>query len=272
MLTTDLSGINSIVVAGGQASRLDAVDKVMLPLGLTGKPLLVEVIEACPGKVIVAGTQRDIPMSVTWVIDKQLGGGPAAGIWAALELVDSEYVFISAGDQRLTKEIVNQVCLAAIGNDGAWAIRSDGQGQPLLTCVKTNLIRDLLQESAGQNASPLRLMGQLNMIGVKVNEGQIRDVDTWVDVAKLIKGDSVSDVTAIWLTRVAATLGIAESEIPIDQLLDVTRYVAHNVERKSAPLTTFLIGLAAGKSNVPAHELIERVNLAVAEWNQNAKS
>ena len=272
MQSTDLNLINSIVVAGGQASRLDGVDKVMLPLGLTGKSLLVEVVEACPGKVIVAGGPRDIPHSVTWVSDKQLGGGPAAGIWAALEYVDSEYVFISAGDQQLTKEIVNQICLAAIGNEGSWALRADGQGQPLVACVKTNLIRDLLHESSGQNASPLRLMGQLNMIGVKVNEDQIKDVDTWTDVAKLIGGDSVSDVTPIWLKRVANLLEVDESEIPVEALLDLTREVAHNVERKSAPLTTFLIGLAAGKSNLSLQELIDRVNLAVTEWNQDAKS
>lgn len=271
MQLTDLSQIHSIVVAGGQASRINGVDKVMLPLGKTGKPLLVEVIEACPGKVFVAGSPRDIPTPVTWVADLEVDGGPAAGIWAALSQVDSDYVFLSAGDQQATKDLVNQICQAAIGNDGAWAIRSDGQGQPLFACVKTDLLKNLLQPSQGINASPLKLMTQLNLIGVKVNEGQIQDVDTWADVAKLVKESSMSEVTPVWLTQVANLLGVSQQDVPVDELLDLTRDVAHNVERKSAPLTTFLIGYAAGKTDSSVSELIDQVSKAIGEWKPDAK-
>lgn len=267
----DLSQIDAIVVAGGRASRISGVDKVMLPLGVTGRPLLLEVIESCPGRVIVAGPPRDIPVQVTWVPDLISGGGPAAGIWSALREVNSEYVFISAADQQLSKVIVNEICLAAVGHDGAWAIREDGSGQPLLACVRSELIRDLLADSAGQNTSPLRMMTQLKMIGVKVNQSQIQDIDTWSDAVKLAKVGPVSEVTPVWLAQVAALLGISEKDVPVDALLNLTREVAHNVERKSAPLTTFLIGLAAGKSDGEVTELINKITAAVNEWDANAK-
>lgn len=263
------SQIASLVIAGGMATRMGGVDKSLLPLGRNGGLLLTEVIEACPGKVIVVGKPRDINVAVTWVADLVEAGGPAAGIWAGLSEIDSEYVFITAGDQQLTSQIAKQICQAAVGQDGAWAIRPDGQGQPLLACVKSDLIRNLLAETQGVNASPLRLMQELNMVDVKVNGDDIKDVDTWADVASLIKEQEMSDVTPIWLTQVASLLGIPESEIPVNELLDLTREVAHNVERKSAPLTTYLIGLAAGKTGTVPQDLIDRVNAAVTDWTTN---
>jgi molybdopterin-guanine dinucleotide biosynthesis protein A len=264
-----LSRIDSIVVAGGQASRIGGLDKTMLPLGVNGGSLLSEVISACPGDVFVVGKPREIPLPITWVPDLVEAGGPAAGIWAGLMHINSEYVFITAADQQLPKEIAEKICSAAMGKDGAWALRSDGQGQPLLVCVKTDLIRALLSESKGVNASPLRLMHKLNLVGVKVNEGDIRDIDTWSDVAQVLKEQAVSEVTPIWLKQVASILEIPETDIPIEALLDLTRDVAHTVERKSAPLTTFLIGLAAGKNIDNLEDLISKVTNAVSDWKPN---
>lgn len=266
MQNRQLSQIDSIVVAGGKATRIGHIDKAMLPLGLNSKSLLAAIVASCPGKVIVAGKVRPEITGVTWVNDLDLGGGPAAGIWAGLQVADSEYVFISAGDQLITSEQVNQICTSALGNDGAWAVRQDGQGQPLLACVKSQLLRDLLQESKGINASPLRLMQQLNMVAVHVPTGEVLDIDTWAHAIKAVRENGMSEVTPVWLKQVVATLGIPESEIPVNALLDLTREVAHNVERKSAPLTTFLIGLAAGKTGASEKELIEKVNQAIQEW------
>lgn len=261
-----LSQIDSIVVAGGKATRIGGIDKAMLPLGLDHKTLLASVVSSCPGKVIVAGKKRPQISGVTWVDDLSNDGGPAAGIWAALSQVNSEYVFITASDQRINSDQINQICLAALGNDGAWAIRENGQGQPLLACVKTELIKDLLQDSKGVNASPLRLMQQLNMVEVQVATSEVLDIDTWADAVKAVKELGMSEVTPVWLKQVAATLGIPETDIPVNALLDLTREVAHNVERKSAPLTTFLIGLAAGKTGASDEELIKKINQAIKDW------
>ena len=269
-----MNSVDSIIVAGGKASRLSGIDKALLPFGSAGNALLVDAVAACPGRVFVVGLPRDIAVAeiarVIWVSDLNPGGGPAAGIWSGLEHVDTEYVFISAGDQTLDSETVTAIIEAASGNDGAWAIREDGLGQPLCACVRTQLLRDLLAPTQGINLSPLRLLSTLNMVGVSVKPGQVTDFDTWTDVARAVKrSESMDQITQMWLARVAAILEVDQHGLPVAELLDLTREVAHGVERKSAPLTTYLLGYAAGKKSLTSAEvtdLLSHVSKAVQEW------
>jgi molybdopterin-guanine dinucleotide biosynthesis protein A len=264
---------DSIIVAGGKATRMGGLDKAMLPLGLSGNTLLQDIIKSCPGKVFVVGNPREIGIDgadVTWIPDLNPGGGPAAGLWSGLTSVTSEYVFISAADQTLSSDTVSALNTAAFGNDGAWAIRGDGSGQPLCAVVWTELLRELLAPTQGINQSPLRLLSSLKMVGVEVNPDQVVDFDTWQDVAKAVNGSEAMDqITQMWMTRVATLLDVDPHEVLTSELLDLTREVAHGVERKSAPLTTFLLGYAAGKDSLSSDEvrkLIETVSNAVAEW------
>jgi Domain of unknown function (DUF6457) len=50
-----------------------------------------------------------------------------------------------------------------------------------------------------------------------------------------------------WLAAAKAELGI-ELDVDIDELLDMTKVVAHNVARVAAPLTAFLVGYAAAQA------------------------
>lgn len=58
----------------------------------------------------------------------------------------------------------------------------------------------------------------------------------------------MTDPLQDWITRVAAELGVDGSAVDVGLLLDVARDAAHGVARPAAPLTTFLVGLAAGLS------------------------
>lgn len=49
-----------------------------------------------------------------------------------------------------------------------------------------------------------------------------------------------------WIVELAAALGVDPKALDRDLLLDVARDAAHGVARPAAPLTTFLVGLAAG--------------------------
>jgi molybdopterin-guanine dinucleotide biosynthesis protein A len=265
---------DSLIVAGGKASRMGGVDKAMLPLGLGGNSLLEDVIKSCPGKVFVVGYPRELGTEknnlVTWVADLNPDGGPAAGIWSGLAKVTSEYVFVSGADQTLSADTVSKLIAKAHGSDGAWVIRHDGSGQPLCAVVRTELLRELLAPTQGINQSPLRLMSSLNMVGVEVNPDQVVDFDTWQDVAKAVKErEAMDQITQMWMTRVATLLDVDPHEVLTTELLDLTREVAHGVERKSAPLTTFLLGYAAGKDSLTPQEvrnLIATVSAAVSEW------
>lgn len=269
-----MNSVDSIIVAGGNASRLSGIDKAMLPFGSAGNTLLADAVAACPGRVFVVGLPREISAvadeRLIWISDLNPGGGPAAGIWSGLKNVDTQYVFISAGDQTLDSETVTAIIEAASGNDGAWAIREDGLGQPLCACVNTQSLRDLLAPTQGVNLSPLRLLSTLNMVGVSVKPGQVTDFDTWADVTRAVKrSESMDQITQMWLARISAILEVDQHELQVAELLDLTREVAHGVERKSAPLTTYLLGYAAGKKSLTSTEvtdLIGHVSKAVQEW------
>lgn len=55
------------------------------------------------------------------------------------------------------------------------------------------------------------------------------------------------DVLADWVAELRDALGLTD-DVDIALLLDLARDAAHGVARPAAPLTTFLVGLAAGKA------------------------
>ncbi len=67
-----------------------------------------------------------------------------------------------------------------------------------------------------------------------------------------------------WLVAAADELGV---EHPVDSrlLLDMTRDVAHGVERPAAPLTAYLLGLAVARGANPA-EACARLSALAATW------
>lgn len=66
-----------------------------------------------------------------------------------------------------------------------------------------------------------------------------------------------SDARALseWVTAVVRELGIEgalDREGVVDMVLDLTSDVAHGVSRPGAPVTAFLVGVAAGRADDPA--------------------
>jgi Domain of unknown function (DUF6457) len=51
-----------------------------------------------------------------------------------------------------------------------------------------------------------------------------------------------------FLRTASKALGVDESTVDRDLVLDMTKEVAHNVARPAAPLAAFLVGLAAGRA------------------------
>ena len=49
-----------------------------------------------------------------------------------------------------------------------------------------------------------------------------------------------------WVAALAAELDVDPATVDVRHLLDVARDAAHHVDRPAAPLTTFLVGYAAG--------------------------
>lgn len=70
-----------------------------------------------------------------------------------------------------------------------------------------------------------------------------------------------------WLQHVASELGV-EPPDAVDSLLDAARVVAHSVERRATPLTTYLIGLAAA-GGADVRGLCERVTQLATDWGND---
>ncbi|HEY8827406.1 MAG TPA: DUF6457 domain-containing protein [Jatrophihabitantaceae bacterium] len=51
---------------------------------------------------------------------------------------------------------------------------------------------------------------------------------------------------AEWVVELAAALGVDPAAVDRELVLDLARDAAHGIARPAAPLTTFLVGLAAG--------------------------
>ena len=257
---------DAIIVAGGKASRLGGIDKCMLPLGSAGSSLLAAAVDHFAGQVIVAGNQRTIGCEVLWVDDENSHGGPAAGVWAGLGETTASFVFLLAGDQLVDHSVLARL-IAQANTNGAWAVDADSIANPLCAYVRVSALRDLLADTHGHNQSLSKLLRTLELAPVSVGGDEVRDFDTWTEIIGFARTRLGSEVmTNLWLERVAADLGIPEVQIPEEILLNLTRDVAHNIERKLAPLTTFLIGYAAGRLNEDPIEVAARVQIAIEQW------
>lgn len=74
---------------------------------------------------------------------------------------------------------------------------------------------------------------------------------------------TTDDVLAAWTAELADALGLPEgSDIDISQVLDLARDAAHGVARPAAPLTTFLVGYAAGLRGGGASTVSDAVDTA----------
>jgi hypothetical protein len=72
-----------------------------------------------------------------------------------------------------------------------------------------------------------------------------------------------------WIQAATAELGIEVADDATTLVLDLARDVAHGVARPAAPLTAYLLGLAAGRAADPAaasRELAERLSTMAKSW------
>lgn len=63
------------------------------------------------------------------------------------------------------------------------------------------------------------------------------------------------DTLAAWVAELAQALEVDAAALDRDLVLDVARDAAHGVARPAAPLTTFLVGYAAGRRGGTADDV-----------------
>jgi hypothetical protein len=78
-----------------------------------------------------------------------------------------------------------------------------------------------------------------------------------------------------WVNRAAGALGLDPADLDRDLVLGLTRDVAHGVARPAAPLTAFLVGLAAGRAGGGRDDVARAVaaaGAAVETWTADPPS
>lgn len=70
-----------------------------------------------------------------------------------------------------------------------------------------------------------------------------------------------------WVRTLCRALGVDESTVDRDLVLDLAKDVAHNVARPAAPLTAFVVGLAAGRAGGGRDEVTAAAQKAAALAN-----
>jgi hypothetical protein len=68
-----------------------------------------------------------------------------------------------------------------------------------------------------------------------------------------------------WIMAVSSDLGLDPGTADTRTILDVARDVAHNVDRPSAPVTAYLIGVAVGRG-MPLKSAASRIRQLAAGW------
>ncbi|MGX1755519.1 DUF6457 domain-containing protein [Streptomyces lydicus] len=290
---------DTIVLAGGAARRLDGADKPALSVG--ARPLLDRVLAACPDAAItvVVGPHRPTSRAVIRALEDPPRGGPLAALDAGLRHTTAPTVLVLSADLPFLTTATVQGLLAAATEkpgaagpgrgagpdsdappygDGAMLQDASGRDQPLVAAYRAaSLRRELAGIRAGHGTLaglPLRaLVNGLRLERVPdVTATASFDCDTWEDLsaarARIREHGNVLDE---WITAVKAELGI-ELDVDTAALLDLARDAAHGVARPAAPLTTFLIGYAAGHQGRDVKELTERATALANRWAAEAES
>lgn len=286
----DLTDHDSIVLGGGAARRLGGADKPAVSVG--GRPLLDRVLAACPdaATTVVVGPARPTTRAVVHALEDPPGGGPLAALDAGLRHTTAPTVLVLSADLPfLTAATVRSLLAAAtptapaagpIGSpaplDGALLRDASGRDQPLVAAYRAEPLRRELARMRAAHGSlaglPLRaLLDGLVLERVPDPTATASfDCDTWEDIsaarARIREHGTVLDE---WITAVKAELGI-ELDVDTAALLDLARDAAHGVTRPAAPLTTFLIGYAAGRQDRDVKELTDRAAALAHRWAAEA--
>lgn len=273
--------IDGVVLTGGKSSRLSGTPKAgLLVAGRTLLEHTVTALSLCR-HISVVGTVPSgvlLPPRIQVTREDPLFGGPAAGVAAGAKALasivhhHSDVTIVLACDMPGVSDAVPLLLEAlesVTGGDGVIAVDSTGTPQPLVAAYRTDSLRRALAGHPAVDGLSMRvLIDSLDLTGVPVPDQFLDDVDTWADAARfgIVPPPSDTDAAlAQWSEDLARELGLSGVDIDIDLILGLAGKVAHAVVRPAAPLTTFLVGYAAGQAAtgaLSAHDAITAASTA----------
>jgi molybdopterin-guanine dinucleotide biosynthesis protein A len=285
---------DAVVLAGGRAERLDGADKAALDVA--GATLLDRALRAVAGArtIVVVGDERPTEVAVVWTREQPAYGGPVAAAYAGLDALRGGTPVQSAGPRGLksgqthgttplvvvlavdmpavSAETVGRLVAAAEGRDGAVLV--DG-GRPHLAMAVRASALDAVRPDPVAGAAMRGLWQALDLADVPALETESGDVDSWADLAEVLAGlDRVRKIGSVnlhdWIDELCDVLDI-DTEVDEALVLDLAKVVADNVVRKAAPISTYLLGYAAGLNEanpLEVEKLAAKAQLLAEGWDR----
>ena len=172
-----------IVLCGGTSRRLGGVDKTRE--SLAGTTVLDHLLDDLPPgwPVVCVGEMRPTTRSVQWCRESPAGGGPVAGIAAALEhrdVLSAEICVVVGGDMPFAAVALPTLVDAlndAPGLDAVLASDPDGRTQPLLAAYRFQALAAALPREPG-GARLMAVVDALLIDTVAFDSQTTLDVDT----------------------------------------------------------------------------------------------
>ena len=174
----------AVVLCGGESRRFGS-DKTRADLG--GVSVLDALLSSLPKAwdVLCVGPERPtVRRGVRWTREDPPGGGPVAGLAAALGEVQAPVTVLLGGDMPGAGPVAVELAAALAGvphADVVAGVDGDGRVQPLLAAYRTVALRAALPDRPA--GTPLRrVLDGLRVHRVEVPERASRDIDTPEDL------------------------------------------------------------------------------------------
>ena len=177
--STRPAAYDAVVVAGGGSQRLGTDKTRVLVAGETSLDRVLRAVGGARQRVVV-GTARPVRSPVVWTREDPPGGGPAAGVVAALDLVTAPVVVLLAADSPyVTAATVARLLAALPGHRAVTLTDGEGRRQHLITAACTDALRAAAAvRPTWTDAAMHELLAPLDATTVPAEGRETFDLDT----------------------------------------------------------------------------------------------
>jgi len=151
----------AVILTGGTGSRMGGARKPLIEID--GEPIIAKMLRTLKplfSKIIIAGEKIELSQAegIVYVEDRFAGGGPLAGIEAALVASDSEYLFVFAGDMpSVSEEIITAQIHFMLANPCDIVIPRTEKGiEPLHAVINSRIASALTQHLTEKGTASVR--------------------------------------------------------------------------------------------------------------------